>query len=152
MTTDQGERAKVAQVARSFIGTPYHDCGKVKGPNGGVDCATSVGMIYVEAGLETEIVIPRYSPQWYLHHSEEKYIEIILNYCNEIAAEAAGVGDLVVYKFGRCFAHGGIIIDPGFPSIIHAFKQAGMVTFGEGDSGTLANRERRFFSPRAWSR
>lgn len=150
-------RDRVVAVARSFIGTPYHDCAKLKGI--GVDCATSIALIFVEAGLEQDIPIPAYSPQWYLHKDAELYLQFVEQYAREIEADKAQPGDLVLYKFGRCFAHGGIIVDPGFPAIVHAYKQAGRVVLGEGDSGVLAfeaikgkmkPRARRFFSHRSW--
>lgn len=100
--------------------------------------------------------IPAYSPQWYLHKDVERYLEIVLSRGVEIDEARALPGDVVVYKFGRLFAHGAIIIEPGFPAIIHAYKQAGSVVLGEGLGGDLAAlrdgspRPRRFFTRKGW--
>lgn len=154
-------RALVVAVAHSFLRTPYADCATVKGPNGGVDCATSLWMIYREAGLEVPESLPTYYPQWYLHQGAELYLDHVKAYAFEIAEAEAIDADIVVYQFGRCFAHGAVIVDPGFPTIIHAHKQAGCVTLGEGLGGDLAvvrvgdrykPRPRKFFRHKRWSR
>lgn len=142
------ERAAVDREARTWLGTPYHDCAMVKGA--GVDCAFLLKAVYEAVGIEAPIEIEPYSPQWFLHRSEEKYITKVLERAHEIDEARAGVGDIVVYKFGRCFAHGAIIAAPGWPQIVHAFKQAGMVTLDLGDRGVFADRPRRFFTRHAW--
>lgn len=163
-TTEQEERAHVVAVARSFLRTPYHDCARVKGH--GVDCATLLLMVFEEAGLESPINLEAYSPQWFLHHGEEKYLAKVLERAVEVTEQQALPGDVVLYRVGRCFAHGAIVVDPGWPTIIHAYKQAGIVTLGEGDQGDLAvigqgesgpansgkPRPRRFFTRKAWAR
>ena len=50
----ESQRAEVVRVARSFIGTPYHHMGRVKGA--GVDCATLLAEVYYEAGVLKEPV------------------------------------------------------------------------------------------------
>lgn len=143
-------RARVVEVAHSFLRTPHRDCAAVKGH--GVDCATMIAMVFQEAGIEKPFPIPTYSPQWFLHRSEELYINEVLLRADEIMEDQAKPGDLVVYKFGRCFAHGAIIIEPGFPSIIHAYKTAGYVVLGSGVTGYLHDRPRRFFSHKSWGK
>lgn len=160
---EREERERVLAVARTFLGTPYHDCARLKGV--GVDCATMIAMVFEEAGLEPPLDIPSYSPQWYLHRSDELYMERVLDRAKEIAQKDAHPGDLVLYQFGRCFAHGAIVDEPGWPAIIHAYKQAGSVVRWRGDQGDLAfivkppprgqrgeakPRPRRFFTRHAW--
>jgi cell wall-associated NlpC family hydrolase len=163
MMSESEERSRVVAAARSWIATPYHDCACVKGH--GVDCAFLIKAAFEEAGLEPPIAIEAYSPTWMLHRSEEKFLAKVFERATEIAEANAKPGDLVVYKFGRTFSHGAIIVDPGFPAIIHAYKQAGIVTLGEGDQGDLAvigqgevgpahagkPRPRRFFTRKAWA-
>lgn len=146
--TEAEERAKVTAEARTWLKTPYHDCACVKGA--GVDCAFLLKAVFENVGLESPIEIEPYSPQWYLHRNDELYLNKVLERAREITEAEAQPADLVLYKFGRCFAHGAIIIEPGFPSILHAFKQAGVVTLGDGDKGYLAKRERRFFTRHRW--
>lgn len=155
---EREERLRVVMVALSWVGTPYHDCARIKGA--GVDCAMLVAAVFEEAGIEPPIDIPRYSPQWYLHQDAELYLEKVLSRAVETTELEAKPGDVVLYKFGRCFAHGGIIIDPGWPYIVHAYKPSRMVLAGDGSMGDLAHerlkgnthrpRPRRFFTRQAW--
>jgi NlpC/P60 family putative phage cell wall peptidase len=141
-------RARVVAAARRWLSTPYHDGAMVHGH--GVDCAMLARAVYAEAGVIPPIPIEPYSPQWYLHRSEEKYLAYVLDYSREIPEAEAQPGDIVLYQYGRCFSHGAIIVDPAWPSIIHAYKQARCVTLGEGKGGDLAVRLRRFFTFKNW--
>ena len=141
-------RHKVVEVARSFIGTPFHDCGEVKGRQGGADCATLLKMVFVEAGAVDDFKIEPYSPQFFLHQDEERYLGIVGRFAREVAPEEATFGDVVLYKIGRCFAHGAIIITPGWPHIIHAHYLARGVLRGNGTAVHLGTRIKavKFFS------
>jgi cell wall-associated NlpC family hydrolase len=131
-------RARVDAVARSFIGTPYHDHGEVKGA--GVDCAKLLLMVYVEAGLIDYVDVGHYSPQFFLHGHEERYLGWVTRFAREIPREAAGVGDIVLYRIGHVFAHGAIVVAPGWPHIVHAHYAARRVRRGFGDSVHLGTR------------
>lgn len=146
--TETEQRKAVCDEARTWLRTPYHDCAMVKGA--GVDCALLLKAVFEAAGLESPIDVEPYSPQWYLHRGDELYLNKVLERAVEITEAQTQPADIVLYKFGRCFAHGGIIVEPGFPTIIHAFKQAGIVTIGDGSLGYLADRERRFFTRKSW--
>jgi cell wall-associated NlpC family hydrolase len=141
-------RERIDAVARSFLGTPFHDRGEVKGPNGGVDCSTFLKLVFVEAGAVAPFDIGPYSPQFFLHQSEERYLNFVLRFAREIAKEEAIFGDVVLYKIGRCFAHGAIILKPGWPHIIHAHQHGRRVREGDGERVNLGTRIRdvKFFS------
>jgi NlpC/P60 family putative phage cell wall peptidase len=146
MTEDE-ERRAVLEEARSWLGTPYHDLAMVKGA--GVDCAMLLKAVYEAVGIEAPIKVDTYSPQWYLHRSDELYMQKVLERAREIPEDAVRPADIVLYKFGRCFAHGAIVVE--WPRvIIHAHKQSGMVTLARGDTGMLDDRERRFFTRLKW--
>ncbi len=123
----------------SWLRTPYHHCADVKGA--GVDCAMLLVRVYQAAGLVPDFDPRPYSTQWHLHRSEEKYLGFLLQYATQV--EEPEPGDVVVYRFGRCFAHGGIVID--WPVIIHAHMAAGNVELADGLQGWLADREKKFF-------
>ena len=150
----ENERKRVVEIARSWLGTPYHDCACIKGH--GVDCAYLLKAVFEEAGLEAPIDVPTYSPQWFLHRDAELYLNTVMDRAIEIDEAESLPGDVVLYQIGRCFAHGAIIVDPGFPVIIHAYKQAACVCLGEGNGGDLAQiadgkpRPRRFFTRKDW--
>jgi cell wall-associated NlpC family hydrolase len=140
------ERERVLDVAHSWIGTPYHDMGEIKGV--GVDCAKLVYLVYHEAGLCPAIKIEDYSPQFMMHSDEEKYLTIVATHAREITLEHAAFGDLVLYKIGRVFSHGAIIIKPGWSHIIHAHFRSKCVVRARGLDGALGapKVEKKFFT------
>lgn len=141
MTEAEG-RSRVVAEAYSWRKTPYHHNALLKGV--GVDCAMFIIGVFRGAGI-VEIADPKaYSAQWFLHRDEERFLAEILKYAHEITEPKPG--DLVVYKQARTYSHGGIVVDPGWPSIIHASGRARMVIEADGDSEELAGRERKFFS------
>jgi hypothetical protein len=75
--TEEEQREAVVQAAYGWVRTPFHDCASVKGV--GVDCANLLAQVYEEAGVVDHVNITPYSPQWYLHKSEELFIGYILN-------------------------------------------------------------------------
>ncbi|MFZ0051758.1 MAG: hypothetical protein WAK96_08260 [Desulfobaccales bacterium] len=115
---ESAQRQAVLAVAESWIGTPYHHQGRVKGRQGGVDCAMLLLEVFREAGLiKNDNPISYYSPQWHLHRGEEKYLQTILAFGGrEIASPLHG--DLAMWKIGRAYSHGAIVLL--WPCIIHA--------------------------------
>jgi cell wall-associated NlpC family hydrolase len=140
------QRARVEAVARSWIGTPFHDRGEVKGA--GCDCATLLKCVFVEAGLIAPFEIGYYPAQFFLHSAEERYLAFVRRFGREIAPEAAQPGDVVLYKIGLCFAHGALIVSPGWPAIIHAHAASRCVRVGNGRNPHLGMRvlDAKFFS------
>jgi cell wall-associated NlpC family hydrolase len=141
-------RPAIVREALEWIGTPYHDHGEVKGRNGGVDCAKLIKLVYRNAGIIADFDIGHYSPQHYLHSERELYLEHILRFAHEIPQDHARPGDVVMWKLGRSHGHGAIIIDPGWPHIVHAWGPARLVTRGDGLQEGLGEpwRTRKFFS------
>lgn len=109
----------------------------------GVDCATLLVLAAREAGIVAVDDPAAYSPQWFLHRSEEKYLAEIEKYAHRVDAPT-GPGDVVVFKIGRTFAHGGIITE--WPNMVHALSEARMVIEDRWDAGRLADREHLFYS------
>ena len=98
-------RAAIVAAAREWIGTPYHNCADVKGV--GVDCGMLLVRVYVDLGL-VEPFDPRpYSPDWHLHRGEERYLGHLLARAHGVARPAPG--DIVLFRYGRCYSHGGIV-------------------------------------------
>ncbi|HWR15175.1 MAG TPA: hypothetical protein VN577_10120 [Terriglobales bacterium] len=138
------EAKTVIEESRTWIGTPYAHMAMVKGA--GVDCAMILKAVYEKvfpelfAGVEIEY----YPPDWHLHRDDERYVDNILRYAEEIPESEVQPGDIVVIKFGRSFAHGGIVT--GWPNVVHAYMNARCVI--EEDflkNKELAGRPRRFF-------
>jgi cell wall-associated NlpC family hydrolase len=136
------QRIAVVAEAESWIGTPYRTAQRVKGPGGGVDCLTLVAEIYERAGIIAHYEVPYYPADWHLHRGVERYLDGVLEHTREVAAPEPG--DIVLFRFGRCFAHGGIVTT--WPRLIHAWNGAGVVP-ADADQPLLGQRPRRFFNP-----
>jgi len=113
-------RAAIVAEAMSWLGTPYVSNGLVKGS--GTDCAMLLIGVYGNCGLIPKEYDPRpYPAQWHLHRNVEQYMNHVLRFAQEVPGppeRAPLPGDMVMFKLGRVFSHGGIII--GWPNIIHA--------------------------------
>lgn len=132
-------RARVGRVALEYLGTPFHDNGEVKGA--GVDCATFLKRAFEEAGVVAPFKLDHYSPQFFLHQSEERYIGWVERVGGrEIAQDEAKPGDIALFKIGLCFAHGALIIEPGWPHIVHAHSGYKRVIRGDGNRPLLGTR------------
>lgn len=141
--TELEQRRLVAALTREWLGTPYVHEGRIKQQC--ADC-TFFAKVYEEAGLIEPVAIPHYPPQAILNRASSMYLSILTRYAHEISEDRAQIGDVVMYHIGRCFSHGGVIVDPGWPSIIHADMAAKKVQEASGQAGRLAPPERRFFS------
>jgi cell wall-associated NlpC family hydrolase len=132
-------RAAVIAEALTWLGTPYHHQGRVKGA--GVDCGMLLVEVYAACGEITAMDAGNYACDWHLHRSEEKYLEHVLSVAHEI--DAAQPGGIAVFQFGRTYSHGAICI--GDNKLIHSYRERGceITTF---DDCELVERPRRFFS------
>lgn len=135
------ERRRVVETARSWLKTPFHHNACLKGV--GVDCAQLMVGVFREAGvIDVETPAP-YSAQFFLHRSEEKYLNEVEKYAHRIEGPPLP-GDICVWKIGRTFSHGAIVTE--WPAIIHALSEARMVIEDRADGGRLQDAERLFYS------
>ena len=140
------ERARVVAEARRWIGTPYHPCADLLGI--GVDCGMLLVRVFVDTGLCAPFDPRPYAPDWHLHRQEERYLGFVFDRCRERAAPQPG--DVAVFRYGRCYAHGGVVTRSDPLTIVHAFSPAGCVLEEPvGANAALRDpaRARRFFSP-----
>lgn len=104
----------VVDEAREWMHTPYvaRQCRK----GIGADCGTFLHHCY---SLVFPIgKMPRdYAVDWSLHSDEEKYVNWIETYADEV--DRPIYGGLGTWLFGRAYAHGGFVTDKG--TIIHAY-------------------------------
>ena len=118
-------RQRIVEETMTWINTPYHHMADVKGH--GVDCGLLLVRVYVDMGLAPAFDPRPYDAQWFLHRDEERYLEWIKRYCDKV--DVAQPGDIAVYRFGRCAAHGAIVISDTM--MIHAYEPAGRVEMRE---------------------
>lgn len=133
------KRQAVLAIARTWLKTPWHHRARVKGA--GVDCAQILIAVYAEAGLVEEFDTGDYPPDWMMHRSQERFLEFVRQYADQV--EAPLPGDLALYFVGRCFSHGAIVT--AWPEIIHASNRDRMVCYADGTQGWLAAREVQFW-------
>lgn len=110
-------RERVVRAAESWLRTPYHHRGRVKGA--GVDCAQLVLAVYSEAGVIEAFDPGHYPSDWHMHKTEERYLSAVTARATEVPMTPAPLpGDLVLIKFGNTFSHGAIVTE--WPVCIHA--------------------------------
>ena len=139
--TEQEQRAAVIAEALTWQGTPHHNGACIKGA--GVDCGQLPWTIYHKIGVAPAIDKElRYSPQFHLSRGEEWYKAIVEKH--GYAVEKPQTGDLALYKIGRIYSHGAIVIE--WPRIIHAWVGTGVIQ-DLGDQGHLKDKHVLFYSP-----
>lgn len=125
--------ADVVTEALTWLGTPYHHQGRVKGF--GVDCAMLLCEVYHAVGLVPFVDPTPYPHDWHLHRSEERYLGWIEQFADPV--ETPQAGDVALYKFGRCVSHAAIVIE--WPRVIHAYLGQGCV-LADSTQGRLNRR------------
>jgi cell wall-associated NlpC family hydrolase len=80
--------------------------------------------------------------QWHLHRSEELYLREVEKFCIAIAGPPQP-GDFVVFRFGRAYSHGAIVL--AWPQIIHSYIPRGVLLSDALRDGELAGREIKLF-------
>jgi len=146
---EEAQRRAVVAAARSWIGTPYHNCADIKGV--GVDCGMLLVRVFVDTGLVAPFDPRPYPIDWHLHRDDERYLGFIFDRGREIAEPQPG--DVMVLRFGRSYSHGGIVTEGRPLTIVHALHSARIVLEEEvARNGSLsaASRRPRFFS--FWAR
>jgi cell wall-associated NlpC family hydrolase len=146
--TEQEQRAAVIAEDKSWLKTPHHNGARLKGV--GVDCGQFPIAVYSAIGLMPAINPGRYSAQFHLSHDDEWYLKLAQQHGKELPpGQTPKPGDFALYKIGRVFSHGAIVIN--WPHIIHAYIHVG-VTLDHADKGWKAvqkngrPREVKFFT------
>lgn len=134
-------RANVCTLARRWLGTPWHHQARVQGA--GVDCAQLLIAVYAEAGLLAAFDPGNYAIDHMLHSEREAF----RGWCDRFArpVDVPQQGDVVLWRFGKTYSHGGIVINwPG--EVIHAFRPFGGVCITPSNASRLAGRDVVFYS------
>ncbi len=138
-------RAKIVSIARSWLLTPYHSMGRVKGA--GVDCGMLPLAVYHEAGILAEIPeVPYYPLDWAAHRDEERYLEFVERMVRENGWKEVPPppertplpGDFLLFHFARVYSHGVIVAE--WPECIHAHVSRGVVLVNALGNRYMAKR------------
>ncbi len=133
------QRARVVELAREWLGTPYHHHGDVQGA--GVDCAMLLVRVFSDAGMIPSIDPRPYPYDWHMHRDAERYMGWVEQYARRVDAPLPG--DVILWRFGRTFSHGAIYIGNG--RIIHSYLNIGCV-LGTVADAQLAGRKAIYYS------
>ena len=139
------QRAAIVAAARSWVGTPYHNCADIKGI--GVDCGMLLVRVFVDTGLVPAFDPRPYPVDWHLHRSEERYLGFIFERGREVNLPRPG--DVMVLRYGRAYSHGGVVTKAWPLTIVHAYHPARRVLEEEVAHNSVlsdAARQPRFFS------
>lgn len=115
-------RAALVAEARTWLGTPYHHHGRVKGV--GVDCAMLLAEVFERCGVAPRIEPGAYAHDWHLHRSEEVFLEWVES-TGARQVQQPQPGDVAVFRFGRTYSHGAIFLDDGL--LAHAYIGLGVI-------------------------
>ena len=140
--TEAETRAAIVAEALEWEATPYMAGAMIKGV--GVDCAMLPNAIYSALDLAPRQTIS-YTQDWMMHRDEETFLAWVTPYAREITRDALGPGDFVIWKFGRTYSHGAIVIAP--PIVLHAVQEGRAVIRGNMDRDEdLRSRSARYFT------
>jgi cell wall-associated NlpC family hydrolase len=121
------------------LGTPWHHAARVKGA--GVDCAWLSIEVYSAVGL-IEPFDPGYYPQDFAQHrGDELYQRWVRDHAYQVDYPLPG--DMALFKWGRSYSHGAIVI--GWPRLIHAYARVGAVVLDDAYNLQLVDREPIFY-------
>ncbi len=102
----------VVRVARTWLGTPYHHQGRVKGA--GVDCAGLLVGVAKELGL-SDFDVTGYSGR----PNGDSLTRVCQEQMTPITLEQLSAGDVLLFKFEAYAGHLGIFI--GDNTLIHSY-------------------------------
>lgn len=135
-------RNKVVEETKSWVGTPYRHYSMKKGL--GADCGLFIMGVYDNLGL-IKYEMPEFYPRDWAYHKPvgEMFVSIVRKYCYEIQKDCVKLGDIIVYKFGKCLSHAAILIEDDM--IVHSEVPVGVTTSNRRTSKWF-KRERLYFS------
>jgi len=106
-----------------------------------VDCSTFLLEVYERAGLIEHYEPPFAPQQWHCHQSRELFLEQVERFAHRV--EIPKPGDAVLFKYGRTYSHGAIVIE--WPTVIHALIRS-TVQLARADQDPLRSAPTLFFS------
>ena len=91
----------------------------------GCDCTGLIIGIARSLGYLGAYKLRIYAPDWNKHTGAGDYIrEELEKVANEIPKNETAPGDILVFKWGNCLAHVGILIDKNNGKFIHNFEES----------------------------
>lgn len=113
-------RDDIVAEAQKHLGTPYVPRGMV--PGLALDCGTLLWFTYNKF-VPLPAFPADYPSDWAMHNEDSRYLDWIAPYVQEVRRPIRG--GITVFKFGRSFSHGAVVVDR--KNVIHAW---GRTEFG----------------------
>ena len=112
---------KIAEKAMEWVKAkvPYRHRGMSRR---GADCTGLLIGVMQELGYLKNYKLPFYSIDWCLHKGRENIVIEVEKFAVEVPKRETKVGDVVLFKFGRCNAHAGILVEPSV--VAHSYLEA----------------------------
>lgn len=107
-------REEVIGLAGGMCGTPYVPRGMI--PGLALDCGTLLWHVYKEL-IPLPMFPADYPSDWALHQEDTRYLDWIAPFTTEVRRPIRG--GISVFKYGRSFSHGAIVVDR--KNFIHAW-------------------------------
>ena len=123
LAEEAAQRAAVVAEARKWMLTPYRHGADIRGV--GVDCGMLIVRVFVDLGLVPPFDPRPYAPDWMIHRDDEKYLAFFTQRCAPV--QRPKPGDIVLFRYGRSYSHGGIVTEADPIAILHAYHDAGCV-------------------------
>lgn len=127
-------RDAIITEAQTWLGTPWRHEAEIKGEGGGVDCGHFLRAAYVGAGIVPSFPIDPYPRDWHLNQRGERFLAYVESWLDR--TDDPLPGDVAVFRFGRCFSHGAIVVS--WPTVIHSYLPARAVSYENAALGELA--------------
>jgi NlpC/P60 family putative phage cell wall peptidase len=136
-------RELVVAEALTWEGTPYRHHGRIKGV--GTDCAQILCAVFEAVGMTGPVVLGNYARDWHMSRNVEMYLATMRTKFTELPAGVEpGPGDVAVFRFGRTYSHGGIVISQ--EEILHAYVGQGVIRTRWRTEAPLADRQAIYFT------
>jgi len=120
-------RSRIVELAKEWVsaGVPYRHRGISRI---GCDCTGFLIGILREMGYLLDYALPYYPFDWCIHRGIARIETEAQRYCEKLPAkERCQAGDLLLFHFGRCNSHAGILIKNGV--FAHSYNKAGKCVF-----------------------
>jgi hypothetical protein len=130
VTLTDYERYAACIEASKWIGTRHAHNTAIIGC--GVDCGRLLIEIYSKIGAIERFDPGNYTRDWMYHNDRSIVLETVERYARKIDRHPIS-GDIVLFTFGRCISHCGMVVD-AWPKIIHSYLPAKCVTYDSLES------------------
>lgn len=97
--------------------------------------------VYERVGLVPHFDPPFVAQQWHCHQTREMFLPLVERFAHSV--ETPRPGDVVLFKYGHTYSHGGIVIE--WPTIIHALIRS-TVQLARANQDPLRTLPRLFYS------